>query len=274
MKQELNTHDPLNASNDFKVRFPEDEGILSQDEEWCMVTTGKEETRVRFHDYDKIFQVPGLYEHLFYDTLECCSPNVVCNLLEDAVAKSDDALEVGDLSVLDVGAGNGMVGEELLRRGVDEVVGLDLIPEAAQAAERDRSGVYSDYMVEDLTDLSDRSRGQLETRDFNCMTTVAALGFGDIPPEAFREAFNFIDDQGWIAFNIRDKFLETDGSTGFSRLIERLTDEGVLQQVETRKYRHRLSMNGEPLFYYAFVARKTSPIPAEWLDEVGSIEMR
>ena len=46
-----------------------------------------------------------------------------------------------------------------------------------------------------------------------------------------------------------------------------MTDEGVLNSVEKRKYRHRLAMNGEPLFYYAFVARKATAIPREWLDE-------
>ena len=40
------------------------------------------------------------------------------------------------LRVLDVGAGNGMVGEELDRMGAKHIVGVDIIPEAAEAAQR------------------------------------------------------------------------------------------------------------------------------------------
>ena len=57
------------------------------------------------------------------------------------------------LRVLDVGAGNGMVGEELDRMGARHIVGVDIIPEAKEAAERDRPGVYDDYFVVDLTDV-------------------------------------------------------------------------------------------------------------------------
>ena len=42
--------------------------------------------------------------------------------------------------------------------------------------------------------------------------TVAALGYGDIPPQAFAEAFNLISDHGWVAFNIKDRFLQEEKS--------------------------------------------------------------
>lgn len=251
----------------FELKLPQDTEGLSQDQEWCVVRTEEDEKRIRFHDYGKIYAIPGLYEELFYEKLKCSSPTVVCNLLEQAIEKRDD-VDFSDLTVLDVGAGNGMVGEELRNRGVSEVVGVDLIPEAREAARRDRPGTYSDYFVEDLTDLDSSSRKRLENKDFNCLTTVAALGFGDIPPEAFAEAFNLVDEPGWVAFNIRDRFLETDDSSGFSRLIERMLDEGVLDSVRSEKYRHRLSTDGEPLYYYAFVARKVGAIPGAWLEEV------
>jgi trans-aconitate methyltransferase len=253
---------------DFELKLPEVDRNLPQDQEWCVVLRDNKEEYIRFHDYNKIFAVPGLYEQLFYETLECCSPTVVCDLLERTIETSLAQVAVSDLTVLDVGAGNGMVGEELQNRGVVEVVGVDLIPEAAEAAERDRPGVYSEYFVEDLTEMSNRSREQLEGKRFNCLTTVAALGFGDIPPEAFTEAFNLVDDNGWLAFNIWDKFLETTESTGFSRLIERMIGSGVLEGVNKKKYRHRLSMTGEPIYYYAFAARKVAAIPAEWWEDV------
>ena len=42
---------------------------------------------------------------------------------------------------------------KLIDAGVDTVVGIDIIEEAAMALERDRPGIYSEYFVEDLTSL-------------------------------------------------------------------------------------------------------------------------
>ena len=54
--------------------------------------------------------------------------------------------------MLDLGAGNGMVGEALREHGFEEITGVDITPEAGEAAERDRPGVYADYHVCDLLD--------------------------------------------------------------------------------------------------------------------------
>lgn len=50
-----------------------------------------------------------------------------------------------------MGAGNGIVAEELVNLGLDDVIGVDIIEEAKQAAFRDRPEVYSDYIFDDLT---------------------------------------------------------------------------------------------------------------------------
>ena len=63
-----------------------------------------------------------------------------------------------------------------------------------------------------MTQLSPEQRRDLMRHDFDLMTCVAALGFGDIPPLAFAEAFNLVGSPGWIAFNIRDRFLEEESS--------------------------------------------------------------
>lgn len=256
----------------FDVEFPaETAGKLNQDEEWCIVDDGETRRRVRFHNYDEVYSTPGLYEYLFYEKLECQSPSVVCSLLDDAIRESGE--DSSGLSVLDLGAGNGMVGEELRRLGVESVVGVDIIPEAAVAAERDRPDVYEDYYVVDLTEPTREVREELGERGFNCLTTVAALGFGDIPPKAFAEAFNMVESDGWVAFNIKDTFLRDDDRSGFSSLIGELVDRDHLELVSSRRYRHRLSIAGEPLYYTAFVARKRGDVPPEWVEEEVSIDM-
>lgn len=244
----------------YDVRFPQrDAREVAQDEEWCEVTLDGERQRVRFHDYNEIYEQPGLYEQLFYTELQCVSPETVCQLLGAQLGSR--GLTDEDLRVLDVGAGNGMVGEELRRIGASHVVGADIIPEAASAAERDRPGVYDDYLVADLTDLSPDEDRELADAGFNCLTTVAALGFGDIPPEAFAVAYNHVEPGGLIAFNIKEDFLRDGDGSGFSRMVKRAIDDGALELIAEQAYRHRLSVTGEPLRYVALVGVKRADLP-------------
>ena len=240
---------------------------VSQDQEWCDVLIHDERQRIRFHDYADIFQVPGLYEGLFYDRLECCSPNRIVNLLADVSTELGD--DPGEFKVLDVGAGNGMVGDELNELGVDSVVGIDLIPEARAATRRDRPGLYSDYYVADLTDMPGDTERALNEQEFNCLTTVAALGFGDIPPAAFLNALSLIATPGWLAFNIKEDFLREDDSSGFSRLVRQLSREEFIQTQCYRRYQHRVSASGRPLYYVAMIARKLKDIPPQLISDWG-----
>jgi SAM-dependent methyltransferase len=246
------------------VEFPGDES-LEQDHEWCRVTVDGKTRDIRFHDYDEIYSIPGLYEFLFYERLRCCSPEVVCSQLEEEL--DAEGRDPADLRVLDLGAGNGMVGEKLAEMGVRSIVGIDLLPEAAAAAERDRPGVYDAYHVCDLTELSDDLRAQLRERRFNSLVTVAALGFGDIPPLAFAEAFNLVADGGFVAFNIKEHFLDDGDSTGFNRLIGRVLETGIVEQRAEKVYTHRLATNGDELNYVAIVGIKRSDIPAALISE-------
>ncbi|MCA9110026.1 MAG: hypothetical protein KDA52_08780 [Planctomycetaceae bacterium] len=250
------------------IRLPEtasETADVDQDGEWCEIRVDGAWKRVRFHDYDAVFNVPGLYELIFYEHLECCSPSCVVNLLREVALDFGD--DVSDLTVLDVGAGNGMVGDELAASGVDQVIGVDLIDEAKEATHRDRPGVYDEYLVTDLTDLPEPHEEAVRLRKPNCLTTVAALGFGDIPPAAFLKAVDLISDHGWLAFNIKESFLHEDDSTGFCQLIRQLSREKYIQTQSYRRYQHRLSIAGEPLYYVAMVARKLRPLDDEILSQ-------
>jgi predicted TPR repeat methyltransferase len=244
---------------DLEIRLPEATGDLTQDEEWYELSVDGETRRVRFHDYAQTYSIPGVYERLFYDTLKCDSPRTVCGLLGEHL--EDEGRDPSELRVLDVGAGNGMVGEQLAGMGAEEIVGVDILEEAAQAAERDRPGLYEDYLVVDLTDLSEPQREELRSRRLNCLTSVAALGFADIPPAAFAEAYNLIEDGGPVSFSIKEEMLSGEDSSGFSRLIDEAIDEGALELKAERRYRHRLSLSGEPLYYVAMVAEKAHDLP-------------
>ncbi len=253
-------------TDDYSIILPDTQSqTLDQDAEYCILkgSNGAGEQRIRFHDYEKIYAIPGLYERLFYKKLKCTSPSTICGYLKEVVDKNNS--ELRNLRVLDLGAGNGMVGEELSKIGVEKVYGIDIVKNAKKAVERDRPDIYRKYLIEDITDLSISQREDLESESFNCMTTVAALGYGDIPPKAFVQGFNLLSTPAWIAFNIKESFLSDCDSSGFSILINKMIDEGVLDIKVQERYQHRLSIEGNPLYYVALVGKKLSDVPDNWI---------
>lgn len=250
-----------------KVQFPpENARELAQDEVFFYLYQGNEKHRIRLHEYDKIYKIPGLYEQVVYDRLKCQSPAVVARILEAAVSQSEETF--AELRVLDLGAGNGMMGEALKKYGISRLVGVDIIEEAYQATERDHAGVYDAYYIADFCNLDAETREELQAWSFDCLTTVAALGFGDIPAQAFMEAFNMIRQHGWVSFNIKETFLDKSDKTGFSRLIRELILSEFLDIYYLERYRHRFSVEGEPLYYFALAGRKNADVPVEFLKSI------
>jgi hypothetical protein len=252
-------------SKRHRIQFPAVEGgELHQDEAFFYVIEHGHKERLRFHDYGEIYRRPGLYEQVFYERLKCTSPGKVAEILRRTLEAS--GRPSSELRVLDLGAGNGIMGEALKSQGVARLVGVDIIPEARDAAYRDRPGLYDEYYVVDFTELEPAVADEIRDWSVDCLTSVAALGFGDIPPLAFFRALQFVQVGGWVAFNIKETFLDKADITGFSRFIRELLFSEYLDLYHLEKYRHRLSMDGRPLFYFAMVAQKTADIPVDFLE--------
>ncbi len=251
----------------YKIQFPQAGGHkLDQDESFFYLTEGSNRRKIRFHDYNEIYKIPGLYEQLFYERLKCKSPVKVSEILKSSVSQSQ--MNFTELRVLDLGAGNGIMGEELKKYGVSRLVGADIISEAYDAVGRDRPDVYDDYIVADFCNLTEEQRENLKSWSFDCLVSVAALGFGDIPTKAFTEAFNIIQSEGWVAFNVKETFLDSSDTTGFSATIRELIFSEYLDIYHLERYRHRFSIEGEPLYYFAIAGRKNADIPADFLEKI------
>lgn len=253
--------------NRHRIQFPRNEITdLAQDEVYFYLIEDGQKLRLRLHDYDLIYQRPGLYEQVVYERLKCSSPRKVGEILHQTLTAADEPFT--ELRVLDLGAGNGMMGEVLKSYGVARLVGADIAGAAKEAAHRDRPGVYDEYYVADFADLDPDLAEEIAEWSVNCLTAVAALGFGDIPLIAFFQALNLVKTGGWVALNIKDTFLDRADTSGFSRFIRELISSEYLDIHHLEKYRHRFSMEGVPLFYFAIVARKTSEIPADFLEQI------
>ncbi|MBV9314254.1 MAG: methyltransferase domain-containing protein [Pseudonocardia sp.] len=242
-----------------RIALPEPSLAYDQDAEWLVLHSADSGWReIRFHDYAEIYELPGLYEQIFYEILKCSSPKFMSDFLR--IELEFAGVAPNQLRVLDLGAGNGIMGEELRKLGVNFVIGVDILESAARAAARDRPGIYDEYHVVDMTALpADRLRIMRGYR-FNALTCIAALGFGDIPPACLRAAFNLLADGGWLVFTIKEGFLSESDHSGFSALLKAAVRDGSLEVVGTEVYQHRLATNGTPLYYTGVVARKLADL--------------
>lgn len=244
----------------YAIKFPTTPPHqLDQDEAYFTLSEQDRETKLRFHDYGEIYKRSGLYEQLFYTRLKCVSPKKVADTLNKVLREA--RAEVTELRVLDIGAGNGMFGEQMHNVGVARVVGIDICEEAKEACERDRPGVYDAYYLCDLRNLDEQALDELRSWNLDCLSCVAALGFGDIPARAFANAYNIVAKGGWVAFNIKETFLQESDQSGFSSLVKALMLSDALEVHHLERYRHRISIDGRPLYYYTLVGRKECDIP-------------
>ena len=241
----------------YEITIPDLDCQLEQNEEWVIVDFGNRQEKVRLHDYSAIYGIPGLYEEILHNRLKCNSPKVICDMLTDILKRS--GYNTKELRLLDFGAGNGMAGEQLKKRGCNLIVGVDILIEARNAAYREHPHVYDDYYVMDLSRLNDEEAEQLKQYDFNTLITVGALGFDDIPPRAFLRAFNLMKDDTWIAFNIKDRFLTNNDDTGYKGTME-VIFEDALSVYQKKRYCHRLSTRGEEIKYMAIVGKKIKDV--------------
>lgn len=242
----------MQATQKYRIRFPAaNTQVLRQDQSYFYLREGDAEGSLRFHDYGEIYKRPGLYEQLFYERLKCNSPRKALEIMEKVM--HDNRCDLSELRLLDLGAGNGMVGELF---DVARAVGVDISPEAKAACERDRPAAYDAYYVADLCKLETTLNEELRSWQFDSMTCIAALGFGDIPARAFATAFNLIQNGGWICFNVKETFLHESDNTGFSHMVKHLLVTDTLEVHHLERYRHRVSIDGQPLFYYMLAGRK------------------
>ncbi len=244
----LDTH---GNSRDFTLRVPEDVAGAEQDEEWFVLETAVSSRPVRIHDYAELYRIPGLYEALVYDVLQCSSHQRMADVLHCVLQERGDSRP--SASVLELGAGNGVAGEKLKALGIGTITGLDLLEDARVAARRDRPGLYDEYVVADLTKTN-----PLAGRTFDGLVVVSALGFGDIPTEAFLRAANLVRPGGWIGMTIKSEFLEPNDTTGFGVLVRELLNSDLAELEAYQRYRHRISIAGEDIFYVVLVAKKLS----------------
>ena len=213
--------------------------------------SGDEEI-VHLHDYDRIYEVPGLYERIVQDMLGCCSPQVAVDGLANAFAEL--GLDPAETVLLDLGAGTGLVGELVRSLGVREVIGVDALEAARTACLRDRPGIYRDYLVGDLAAPDPELLARLRSHRPTGLISAGAFGGTHAPPTALQNALTLLPTGAPVVFTLDERWTQTDAVGGFRAALSDWFTSGRLTLLRRSRFQHRLSTTGSPIHYELVVA--------------------
>ena len=168
--------------------------------ETFVLVRGGERTTMRIHDYDDVYAVPGLYEHVVQERLGCTSPQTLAASLAGRVRAADE--DPATVRTFDVGCGNGVSGEYQRAAGLTPVVGLDISPVAPEAIERDRPGLYDEVIVGGLEDVDP---AELVARHgLTALVGAGALTGGHIEPSVLAQTWRAFPAGAWLAFTCHE----------------------------------------------------------------------
>ncbi|MEA2193438.1 MAG: hypothetical protein QOI73_3559 [Solirubrobacteraceae bacterium] len=238
---------------DYTVKLENGPG-RDQTEEAFVVDFGSGRSeRMRLHDYDRVYAIPGLYEEVVQHQLACASPAKIAEVLLSVAEREGRPAHL--LRVLDLGAGNGIVGEELRARGVEVLAGTDSAANARDAANRDRPGLYSAYVVGDSSGVPELGTLVREL-GINCIVCAGALGLQHIEAHSFVELWELLPAGAMFALTVHED-LAGPGTSDIGDELALLDKQGSGTEIVVQeRFRHRMTMAGEPIHYLAIGARK------------------
>ena len=127
--------------------------------------------------------------------------------------------------------------------GLNPVVGVDILPEARLAALRDRPGLYDLYLSTDLRELDTDAVREVRRLAPNALACVGAMGSGHLPAGALAAALELLTDEALFAYAV-DPELKEPSADALRDLLAGMERAGQLEEVERRRYRHRMTVDG------------------------------
>ena len=184
--------------------------------------------------------------------------------LKKHLSSSVSGTLVGPLTILDVAAGNGIVGAELRKQltdspGIRALIGTDLLESARSAALRDRPNVYDDYVATDLT----RPQGSRLPSSSDVVVICAALGPGDsdLPLDAVDGAIALLREGGLLALTVNAGSKRAGSPPRWRRFMASVNGSGAshwecLEEVARQKFEHRKNVQGKWIEYMMLIYKK------------------
>ncbi len=200
---------------------------------------------LHLHDYARVYELPGLYERIVHDRLGCRSPERLASMLAEAIEEL--GWDRAQTRVLDLAAGNGVSGEALRGHGLTPVLGTDIIPEARDAALRDRPGVYDRYLTLDLLALAPGDQRTISALRANALCCVAPVGTASqqLPPPALAAAARLLSDDALVVY-MHDPLFGDDDEVTEQLWSSQLGPQTSAELLSRTRYLHRRTVTGRP----------------------------
>ncbi len=200
---------------------------------------------LHLHDYARVYEIPGLYERIVHGRLGCRSPERLASILAEAF----DGLgwDRAQARVIDVASGNGVSGEALRAQGLTPVLGTDILPEAHEAALRDRPGVYDRYLTLDLLALTPGDQRTISALRANALCCVAPVGTASqqLPPLALAAAARLLSDDALVVY-MHDPLFADQDEVSEQFWNSELGSQTSAELLSRTRYLHRRTVTGRP----------------------------
>ncbi len=148
-------------------------------------------------------------------------------------------------TILDAGAGTGILGETMSILGYKDIVGLDISPGMLEVA--NKKGVYHSLLKMTLGESLD-----FHDNTFSATVSMGTFTEGHAPPESFEELIRATRPEGHIIFSIRaDVYLEK----GFKEKQEALEKEGKWGLIEVTDPFLGMPLESSKIFNQVFAYR-------------------
>ena len=125
--------------------------------------------------------------------------------------------EIFDTPILDVGAGTGLVGEILNRKGNKSIIGIDISLEMLNQAKL--KNCYSSLIVADIT-----KKIPLKNNSIGAVVSAGTFTHGHVGPEAFDELLRITKPGGLFVLSINSKVFKKNGfEKKFSKIKNKIS---------------------------------------------------
>ncbi|XP_035688013.1 uncharacterized protein LOC118423840 [Branchiostoma floridae] len=165
----------------------------------------------------------GHYEEEIMTQLKCTAPRVCAG----AVGKALGGLDRGKVKILDVGAGTGLCGEELVQLGFTDIDGVDGSQDMLNLAERKQ--IYKRL----ICDFVGPNRLDIENDTYDAIACCSSFAPGHLKEDCLPELIRVVKPGGYIIITFREEYLYIveDYNGKLEPAMARLQDDGLWERV-------------------------------------------
>ena len=131
-------------------------------------------------------------------------------------------------SILDIGCGTGLVGQELISRGYARIDGIDISDEMLNIARP--KAIYGQLLIGDLM-----TRTTIETGAYQAAVCAGSFAPGHLGPECFSEIIRFVQPGSPIVIFMNGAHFVEDG---YEAHINRLEQASVWKIIEIKAFNY------------------------------------